>query len=539
MPTPDVVGTAATRQYISTGINTMADILAVTLGPTSGYVVHTRPNEELEVLDDAALIARRILGLPNNRDNIGAMMMRHLVWRVGSETGDGGATAAVLMRAIYCDALRLLAAGFHPVMLEKGIKQATDIVVRALYDIATPITHENQLVALAQSVIRDDEMAAVIGEMRYLLGADGNVIIREYTGRVLRRRYIAGTHVEAKAASRNFFAATGKQEITLNKVALAISETPLQQSDDAINLMQVALEKGAESLLIITPPMSDQVLGILTANHRSDDVKLKIFAVQITEDGEHHQSTLQDLCLLTGATLLGTMQEHSAATATSEDIGLVPRISYENKMLTLLTGKNASPQLEAAIGDVRRQLNNLQAGDDEKRDYLVKRLARLTGGVGELKLGALSKHERKMRNHQAERALKALALAQRHGIVAGGGAAFIHARHAIANCNIPDDEIKAGYSVVYRALAAPMTQILQNATNSASGVIIEQIQNGDSATAYDVLRGTIVDAYNDSLIDSVDVLVACLQKASSMAIRALMTDAIVFHRNPEIEGTEP
>ena len=539
MPLPAVVGKEDSRHHISNGINTIADLLAVTLGPTTGYVAHIRPNGELEMPDDAAIVARRILGLQNSRDDIGAMMLRHVVWHVGNETGDGGATAAVLLQAIYSDALRLLTAGYHPTMLEKGIKQATEIVVDALYNIAQPITHENQLVALAQSVIREDDLAVIIGEMRYLLGADGNVIIRDYVGRVLSRRYIAGTHVAAKATSRHFLPSPDKQEMSMNKVALAISDIDLNTADDVVQLMHVALQKEADSLLIVCPQISDKALGILLANHRSEDVKLKIFAVQISEEGEHHQSTLHDLCLLTEAKLLGNMHEHSATKATVDDIGIVPRISYENEMLTLLIKNKISPHLETEISIVRRQLSNLQPDANEKRAFLIKRLSRLTGGVGELKLGGMTKHERKMRRHQAERALKALALAQEHGVVVGGGAAFIHARNALKHSRVHDPELQIGYDVVYRALATPMRQILANASHTAPSIVIEQLQQEDKSCTYDVLRGKMVNAFQAPLVDPVEVLVTCLQKASSMAIRALMTDAIVFHRNPQIEGTEP
>lgn len=537
MPVPGVVGTDETRQHIGAGIDAIANLLAATLGPKSGYVVHTRPNNELEILDDAAIIARRILGLQNPRNNVGAMMMRHLVWRVGSETGDGGAIAAVLMQAIYHHALRLMVAGYHPVLLEKGIQKATDRVIEALYGIAQPIKNENQLVKIAQSVIQDDELAVIVGEMRYLLGADGKVMIRDYTGRILRRRYIAGTHVAANALSRDFFAVAGKREVAMNRVALAISNARLWEAEDALNLMKVAVEKGAENLLIITPEISNQVLNILIANHRSDDVKLKIFAVQVTEEGLHHSATLEDLCVLTRSTLLGKMQIHTPASATVDDLGYVPRISFEDKMLTVLTGKNASPDLEAEIGSVRRQLDNLLGDDNEKREFLVKRLARLTGGVGELKLGAISKQERNMLNHQAERALKVLAVAQRGGAVAGGGAGFIHARHVLTSCDNPDMQV--GYNVVYRALEAPIHHLLCNGGHPAPGIVIDALENGDPSMTYDVMLASFADSYADGLIDPVDVLVTGLQKASSMAVRALMTDAIVFHRDPQQEGNEP
>jgi chaperonin GroEL len=516
----------------------MADLLALTLGPIAGYVVNEGSTKNRpELLDDSAVIARRILSLECAEEDVGAMLMRHLVWRVGEEAGDGGATAAVLARAIYKDALRLVTAGASPVMVEKGIKKAAEVVVEALRQQACAISNETQLAAIARMVVGEDSLAAVLGEMSYLLGADAHVIIENYMSEFLERRYINGTHYPAQISSMHFYTEPEHKRAVVTDAAIALTDEAINDADQAINLMQAALTLGKTSLVIVAPRISDKASGILIANHRSPDVKLSILGVSLKDSGDDRHYAYADLSLLTGAKLLAGAYERSTGTARPEDLGAVSRVEISRDGLIVVAGGYTKPEVRAELEKVRARLAEMLM-DDESRPTMVKRLAALTGGVGELKIGALSDKERKIRRSQAERALKVLSLAQRGGVVPGGGAALCHCRAALKNLDLEGDA-GLGAQVMERALSAPLRQLLENAMLEHASVIIAEVGKHGSPYTYDVMTGKIVDAHQAGIIDSTDGLIAVVTKAASIAMSALMTDTIIYHRNPQMEKLTP
>jgi chaperonin GroEL len=209
----------------------IADFLAVTLGPFAGYVVNERAEKRgPELLDDSATVVRRILDLPTREETIGAMLMRHLVYSVVEEAGDGGATAGVLARAIYKDALRLVMAGANPMLIATGVKEAVREIVAGLRRQACPITTEDQLAYLANLMVQDPSLAAVLGEMSYLLGPDAHVIIENYEAPYLQRQYIAGTHYAAQIASPHFYTDVAQKSATVTDAAIALTDSAI---DDA------------------------------------------------------------------------------------------------------------------------------------------------------------------------------------------------------------------------------------------------------------------------------------------------------------------
>jgi chaperonin GroEL len=200
--TPQVVGQPTAQEQLSAGINALADLLAPTHGPIGCHVASgPDAGQRVELLDDAGTIVRRIISLGDAQKDVGAMMMRSLIWRVGQRAGDGGATAALLARAIYADGLRLSTAGINPMRMVRGIEEGVKIAIAALQQQAKPVTSEDELAALARTITKDDALSSVLGEMSYLLGPDAHVVIEKFVAPYLQRRYVAGAHFGAEIQS--------------------------------------------------------------------------------------------------------------------------------------------------------------------------------------------------------------------------------------------------------------------------------------------------------------------------------------------------
>ncbi len=535
---PGVIGQPTSHRQFLHGINLIADLLAPTLGPTGGPVASgPDAGSRVEILDDAATIVRRIISLGVPQKDIGAMIMRNLIWRVGQRAGDGGATAAVLARAIYKEGLRLSNAGFNQMRLIRGIEEGVRIATEALLAQARPVTGENELAAVARTITKDDALSAVLGEMSYLLGPDAHVIIEKYVAPYLQRRYIAGAHFGAEISSMYFYTQAEQKKTVLNEPVVALLEERLDQAEQVVPLMEAALQLGAKTLVIVAQDVSGGALSALVANNLApeDKKKLSILSVKLKAVGQEARWAMTDLVLLTGATVLGPQTLRSGVNARVEDLGQAQRAEFLNNGLVIVLNESSRAAVQQEITDLRTNINKLPL-DDEERPKYIRRMATLTGGVGELKIGAHSRAEREMREAQAERAFKVLSSAQRDGVVAGGGAALFHcipALHAAADKLGEHEDVVHGIRLLATALAAPLRQIIVNAGVAAPALVMQQVSDGGPTFTFDALKHHVGDAYTSGVLDVADIVVKVLQIAASGATMALSTDTIVYHRKPQ------
>ncbi len=541
MPEPNIVGAPTANQHLQFGINTIADLLTPTFGPIGGLVVNQSELGRPELLDDSATIVRRIIDLGSPARNIGTMLMRNLVWRVDQQVGDGGAMAAILARAIYNDAWRLVTAGANPVMLAHGMDQAVPLVLAALDQQSRPLATEDELAAFALTFTRDKPLAAVLAEMSYLLGPDAHVVIETYGGTLLERQYVAGARYPAQIASPYLYTDPAHKRATIADTLLAIVDQELNEADEVVPLLDAAAQAG-KNLAIIATGASEAVLGVLIANQRAErkgEVTSPLFlAAKLTTLGEEHRLALADLARLTGAHVLGRNYERTPAHAQPDDLGRARRVEVNENAVIVETDAHARPAVQDEAQRLRRYLAGLPLKAEE-RPLLIKRLATLSGGVGELKIGAISKTELETRRTLAERAFKVLASAQRSGVVAGGGAALMHGLPALQSLRLDGDE-KLGVQILARALPAPLRQILHNAHADKPEWIVQQICEAGPPATFDVFSRRVVDAHRAGILDAVHIVKAVFQIAVSGALMALKTDTIVYHRKPkESEGLEP
>lgn len=515
----------------------LADMVAATLGPSRGPVLNYEGTRRIvEALDDAATALRRIISLGRPDLDVGAMLARHVIWRLEQQVGDGGATALVLMRALVDEGVRQISAGFNAMRLTEGMRRGAAAAVEALRRQSVQVDGERNLAVVARTVVHDDDLAAVLGEMSYLLGADGHIQIESYVAPYLERQYLGGAHYGAEIASMYFYTEMERRRSVLVAPAVALLDKPLNEAAQAVALLEATIRAGRKALLIVAPDVSGPALNVLVANQMQPAEKRKamILAVKLRAVGDERRFALQDLAAMTGAAILGELGERTARDARPEDLGRAQRVEFSDKNLVVTMEGARRAFIQEQIAELSRRLALLPY-DEEERPVLVRRLAALSGGVGVLKIGAYHQPEREMRRAKAERAWKVLSAVQRGGVVAGGGAALLHCRSTVlqAAAQESDAECASGMRIVAHALSAPQRQLLCNAGVSAPALILERVAEQGPPMTYDVLRGTIVDAQRAGLLDATDVVAAVLQAAVSGASMALSTDAIVYHRKPQ------
>lgn len=525
------------RNQFYAGIVKLADMLATTLGPTGGPVLsYDDTRRKVEVLDDAATTLRRIVSLGKPDLDVGAMLVRGVIWRLEQQVGDGGATALVLLRALVEEGMRQVTAGVNAMRLNDGIRRGAAIAGDALRAQSRPATGERVLATVARTVMHDDELAAVLGEMSYLLGADGHLQVESYVAPYLERQYLGGAHYGAEIGSMYFYSEPERKRTVLVTPAVVLVDKPLVEAEDALALLEATVRAGRKALLIIAPDTSGPALNLLVANHMqpAEKRKVAILTVKLKAVGDERRFAMQDLSAMTGARVLGEIGERTARSALPEDLGRAQRVEFSERNLVVTMEGAQRGAIQEQIVDLANRLAHL-AYDDEERPMLTKRLAALTGGIGVLKIGAYHQPARDLRRAQAERAWKVLSAVQRGGVVAGGGAALLHCQAAVLAAAAQETESDGaiGMRVLAHALAAPVRQILTNAALPAPAVYIQRLVEAGAPAAYDVETSAIVDAHQSGLLDAVDVLAAVLNAAVSGATMTLSTDTIVYHRKPQ------
>ena len=532
-----VAGPEETHENLSSGINAIADLLAPTLGPIGGHVVNERDGTRgPELLDDAATAVRRILSLGDPRVDVGAMLMRHIVWRIAGQVGDGGTTTALLTREIYRQALKMLTAGIGYRELEIGLKAATEAVRQSLLEMAYPVETEDDLALVALTVVKDRNLAATIGELSFLLGPDARVSVEKFVAPFLAREYHAGANYKAEIASFYLYTDSIRKWAIYGDSTIALVDDTLSQADETVALIEAAMKMGKKSLVIIASHFKEEALHVMVRNQTEEKKKISILGVQLKEIGDPRRMAFQDLTTLTGATILGRNYYAYAARAMEADLGEAMRVQVDRNTLQLQPYQSRAAAVQETVDQLRLRLDGLRMDDDE-RPEIINRLAALTGGMGVLKVGTNHKVERDVLSGLSERALTAASQAHKTGVVPGGGAAFVHARKALDDLELVGEE-NFGVKVLHDALDAPFVQIVKNSGIESPSVAALRLGEAGPAYAYDVLKKELVDAQETGLVDVTGVQIAVLETAISGALMALGTNTIVYHRDPS-QSMEP
>ena len=435
--------------------------MAVTLGPSQGPILNALSSGSVELLSDAGTIARRVVEVPNRGRNVGAMILRHLAWRMHEQFGDGAATAAVLSRAMVREAGGRIAAGIDPMSIRGGLERALPVALTALTAQSTPVDGQGALEGVATGITGDPELGAVLGEIVDLLGSDAAITIEEFPVPYLDREYIAGAAWRAHPATRAMIP-EGRQEIVLENPLIMLVDQRLAEVED----VRPALELAAQStqrrpLLVISVKIDDHALATMTANHARGTVNA--IAAKLGSTGMAQSDDLADIAALTGGSVLADVLGRSPRRMLQEDLGSARKVVLSRDTLTIVGGAGDPTAIADRSARLRRGMASLTPSTLEWK-RLQSRVARLSGGCAILKLGAQSGTELSHKRAQAEKAFRVLTGMLGDGVVPGGGVAYLGCLPAVQSarqsCTQPSHE--HGVDVLLAALEAPFRQIAHN-----------------------------------------------------------------------------
>jgi chaperonin GroEL len=531
---PHVVPSPQAIMQLKRGFDTLARVLAVTLGPNQGGVMSAaelggRP----EVLTDAATIARRVVELPDPEQNMGAMLLRNLVWRMKERTGDGSATAAVLAQAMLEQAYRCLMAGANPVQLIQGVRLGAGAAVTHLSKLSQPVQGEDDLAAVARSVTGHEELSWVLGEMFDILGPTAYITVEDFVAPYFERQYIDGGRWQGALVSPYLISAPALGRGVLTDVQVALYDGSLSRDEEVRPLLQLVSAKESKHLLLVAHKISGEALSLLTATHQQTE--LKIVAVQLARAGAKALVDLQDLALLTGAELITPAMGRRIENLQPGELGRAQRAEAGSQDLFVTGGAGDLAAIRRQIELLQSQMQALPIGD-ASRSETEMRLGRLSGSAGVLKIGAIHQIERDFLHQKAEQGVKALRMTLQEGLLPGGGSAYLHCRPVVDElaAQQTSEDVAAGVRAISIALEAPFRQLLENGKVPAPGVYSHNILEQPPGQFYNLQTGAIEDARQAGVLDAAQVLKAALETAASGAMMALSTDTLVVKRKPKV-----
>jgi chaperonin GroEL len=536
---PAVVFQPKTYHQLKKGIDLVADAVRPTLGPLPRLVAVEKFNgKELpEFLDDGATIARRIIQVKPRSADVGAMLIRHALWKMHTEAGDGTVTMAVLYQALFGEGVRAVTQlGSNPMLLRAGLEKGREAVLGCLRESAVPLAGKAQIAAIAHGMVQGDaEMADILGEIFDIVGPEGLIVVEGGNRRGIEREYIEGTYWELSGwFSRHLVTDLTEKKAAFEDSAIFISDLSLTDPAQLVPVLEKCVRGGVKKLVIVAKEVSDRVIGLLVNNNAAKTIRtLAVRTPRILE--MDRVAAMEDIAVLTGGRIFYSAAKTNLEDFRVEDLGQARRAWATDNLFGIFGGKGDSRRVRQHIKHVQGKLSLAEL--ESEREAVQKRIGRLLGGTAILRVGGMTETEREIRKEMANRAVAGLRNAVRSGVVAGGGAALLHARAALDGLPAGNEDESTAYKILRRALEEPLRAIAQNA-GFQPDVVIEKIKDAPEGTGFDARSGKIVDMRENGILDAVLVLVKALEIAASGAALALTTDVLVHHRKP-VETVEP
>ncbi|MEN6480015.1 MAG: chaperonin GroEL [Anaerolineales bacterium] len=528
MPKPDLLLGEECRVSMLRGFDSLGRLLSLTLGPIGGHIANQREGtNETELLNDAATIARRVLQLPDRSENVGAMMMRHIVWHMRQAVGDGSATTAVIAQATAREMQKLIAAGANAMILRRGIEKGLAVALAELERLAMPLQGEERIAAVATAAIGDAEIGKLLGELYDVLGEDAAIVIEPYIATYHDRVYRDGARFRGGYLSPYLITDQDRHVAVLDDPYIVVGEIRFESTEAIQQILEQVIKAGGKSVFFAVRGMSDKALSMLVANNEQGIITS--CAASLKPVGEERSGTFQNIALLTGATFLDDKHGWSEMDVRLSDMGRASRVTVTRETFTIAGGRGDRTLCEERRRELRARLR--ASHDPEERATLRTLLKHFSGGIGELRIGALTSQERKALTERAEEAMHAVDAAMEAGIVPGGGAAYLACIPALETVEAEGDE-RLGVQVLARVLEEPMRRIAGNAGLHPPLVIAESERLG-VGYGYDVMNERYGPMIELGIADAAVVAKRALQQGVSGAVMLLTTDALVLHRKPQ------
>jgi chaperonin GroEL len=509
------------RRQLKAGIDALADVVKVTLGPRGRNVAIDKKWGAPTITHDGVTVAKEI-ELENQFQNMGAQMLKQAATKTNDIAGDGTTTATVLAQAIVTEGLRNLAAGANPMLLKRGIDAGTRAVVEAIKKQATPVKGHADIEHVAAIAGNDPAIGTLLAQAMEKVGHDGVITIEEGKSLKIEVEYTEGMQFDRGYISPYFVSDLQRMEASLDQPYVLLTDKKISGTSDLLPILEKLVQTGLKDMLIIAEDVDAEALATLVVNKLRGI--LNVVAVKAPGFGDRRKEMLRDLAALTGATLISAEVGKQLEDAELTDLGRARRIVVTKDDTTLIEGRGTPEAIQARVKQIRVQIDDTTSDYDKEK--LQERLAKLSGGVAVIKVGAASEIELKEKKARVEDALHATRAAIEEGTVPGGGATLLRAASSVDALELYGDA-RTGADILKRALQEPLRQLVQNAGLEGS-VVVEHMRHEKRATwGFDVLSESYVDLVKAGIIDPAKVTRSALENAASVAGMILSTEALV------------
>ena len=522
------------RRKLKSGIDVVANAVATTLGPKGRNVALDRKFGSPTITHDGVTVAKEI-ELEDPFENMGAQLLKEAATKTNDIAGDGTTTSTVLAHAIVTEGLKTLAAGANPMLLKRGIEAAAKAVADGIRAQAIEITTKEEIASVATISAQDSVIGDLIADVMDKVGKDGVITVEESKGLAFEQEYVEGMQFDRGYISAYFITDAEHMEAVINEPYLLIHDKKISAAQDIVPILEKLVQTGKRDLVIIAEDIDGEALATLVLNKLRG--MLNVVGVKAPGFGDRRKAMLQDIAILTGATVISEETGRKLETATVEDLGRAEKVVTDKDNTTIVGGKGDADGIKGRIDQIRIEID--KSTSDYDREKLQERLAKLSGGVAIIRVGAATETELKEKKHRVEDALSATRAAVEEGIVPGGGVALINAIPSLEKVKMESEDEQIGVNIVRKALEVPMRKIAENAGKDGS-VIIENVRRAQTEkdslkVGYDVLTEEYIDMVKGGVIDPAKVTRGAMTNAASIAAMILTTEALIT----DIPAPEP
>ncbi|NLO09156.1 MAG: chaperonin GroEL [Clostridiales bacterium] len=520
---------AEARKALEAGVNKLADTVRVTLGPKGRNVVLDKSFGTPLITNDGVTIAKEI-EVDDPFENMGAQILKEVATKTNDVAGDGTTTATVLAQAMISEGMKNLAAGANPIILRKGMKKATDVAVDSIVHMSSKLTGKDQIARVAAISAGDDTVGQLVADAMEKVSNNGVITVEESKTMKTELDLVEGMQFDRGYISAYMCTDMDKMEAVLEDPYILITDKKISNIQEILPLLEQVVQSGAK-LLIIAEDVEGEALTTIVLNKLRGT--FTCVAVKAPGYGDRRKAMLQDIAILTGGTVITDELGLDLKETTMEQLGRAKSVKVQKENTIVVDGEGDKAEIEARINQIKAQIEETTSEFDKEK--LQERLAKLSGGVAVIKVGAATETEMKESKLRMEDALAATRAAVEEGIVAGGGSVFIHAAKEVAKlaAGLEGDE-KTGANIILKSLESPLHCIVQNAGLEGS-VVVSKVKDSKAGVGYDVLTENYVDMVDAGILDPTKVARSALQNATSIASTLLTTESVVAN----IKSDEP
>jgi chaperonin GroEL len=509
------------RQRMFTGVNILANAVRVTLGPKGRNVVLDKSFGAPTVTKDGVSVAKEI-ELDDNFENMGAQMMKEIASHTSDVAGDGTTTATVLAQAVLREGLKSVAAGMNPMDLKRGIDKATIAIVEQLEKLSKPCEDHKAIAQVGSiSANSDTEIGEIISEAMQKVGKEGVITVEEGSGLANELDVVEGMQFDRGYLSPYFINNQQSQSVELEEPYVLLHDKKVSNIRDLLPVLE-AVAKSGRPLLMVAEDVEGEALATLVVNNIRGIVK--VAAVKAPGFGDRRKAMLQDIAVVTGGKVVSEEVGLSLEKTSLDDLGEAKKIQITKENTTIIDGAGSAEEIKGRVDQINAEIE--ESSSDYDKEKLQERVAKLSGGVAVVKVGAASEIEMKEKKARVEDALHATRAAVEEGVVAGGGVALIRARSAISKLKGDNDDQNVGINILRRAVEEPLRQIVRNAGGDPS-VVLNAVVEGKGDYGYNAATGEYGDMIEMGILDPTKVVRYALQNASSVSGLLLTTEAMV------------